>query len=168
MSEKAKKVCFAILPLAGEFEDVYHFGIQEAAHSRGYLCERIDQDAFAAGPILQTIIRRLVIADLVIVDLSEPNPNTYYELGIVHALGTPVIAIARSTERIPFDFRDQSVLVYRQIGELRQQLEREISEIEAHAPQTSPVLQAVPSLDRVPKSELNELERRFKETKVPA
>jgi hypothetical protein len=165
MTEKAKKVCFVILPFAGEFEDVYVFGILTAAKKLGYICERIDQDALTAGPILQTIIRRLFDADLVVADLSESNPNIYYELGIVHALGTPLIAIARKSERIPFDLRDQPVLFYRQIRELATLLERRILAIEKGAPSTSPVLQAIPSLDRVPRSELTELKQRLKDVR---
>ena len=41
---------------------------------------------FEAGNIREDMFQRLLLADLVIADISIPNPNVYYELGIRHAL----------------------------------------------------------------------------------
>lgn len=100
-------------------------------------------------------------ADLVIADLSESNPNIYYELGIVHALGTPLIVISRTQEHIPFDLRNLPILFYKSINALAKELKKRIPEVETHRQSVSPVLQAVPSLDRVPRSDLIDLERRL-------
>jgi nucleoside 2-deoxyribosyltransferase len=37
----------------------------------------------------------IATADLVIADLSGQNPNVFYEVGIAHTLGKPVLLLAR-------------------------------------------------------------------------
>lgn len=61
------------------------------------------------GEIIKGILTRVDIADLVVVNLTPkngpghpPSPNVFYELGLVHALGLPVIAVAQTGTNIPF------------------------------------------------------------------
>jgi hypothetical protein len=64
--------------------------IQDDLH---YLPIRADQDAGAL--IIKAMIERLAISDLVIADLTIPNANVYYEVGVRHAaqkLGCVLIA----------------------------------------------------------------------------
>ena len=49
----------------------------------GYLPIRADQDA--GSLIIQAMIERLAISDLVIADMTIPNANVYYEVGVRHA-----------------------------------------------------------------------------------
>jgi hypothetical protein len=64
--------------------------------------------------IIDSIYEYLDTADLVIVDISEPNSNVFYELGYIHGRGRSVIVIARTETipRIPFDVRGMSALFY--------------------------------------------------------
>ncbi len=50
--------------------------------------------------------------DLVIADLSGQNPNVFYEVGIAHTLGKPVLLLSQSIEDVPFDLRHRRVLPY--------------------------------------------------------
>jgi tetratricopeptide (TPR) repeat protein len=49
----------------------------------GFIPIRADQDAGAL--IIQTMIERLVISDLVLADMTISNANVYYEVGVRHA-----------------------------------------------------------------------------------
>jgi hypothetical protein len=40
---------------------------------------------------------------LVVVDISFHNPNVFYELALRHMMRLPIVQIARSLDRIPFD-----------------------------------------------------------------
>ncbi len=51
-------------------------------------------------------------ADLLVADLTGRNPNVFYEVGIGHALGKPVLLLAQSLDDIPFDLRHRRVLLY--------------------------------------------------------
>src|SRR5919198_3030536 len=49
----------------------------------GYRAVRADRDVGAL--IITQMIQRLAIADLVVADITLPNANVYYEVGIRHA-----------------------------------------------------------------------------------
>ncbi|MFP9137722.1 hypothetical protein ACLI1C_11115 [Devosia sp. XGJD_8] len=55
------------------------------------------------GLIDAQIIDRLLNAKLVIADLTFLNPNAFYEIGIRHVVGLPVIHMHLEGENIPFD-----------------------------------------------------------------
>nr|WP_295890663.1 hypothetical protein [uncultured Devosia sp.] len=55
------------------------------------------------GLIDAQIIDRLLKARLVVADLTFLNPNAFYEIGIRHVVGLPVIHMHREDQKIPFD-----------------------------------------------------------------
>ena len=66
-------------------------------------------DEWRDSEIVYGILNRLDIADLVIINLTPkagvkgaPSPNVYYEMGLLHALGIPVIYIAEQGTDISF------------------------------------------------------------------
>ena len=74
-------------------------------------CVRAD-DIFAPGPIINDILRSIQESDYIIADLTEQNPNVYYELGLAHASGKPVILITQNIDSLPFDLRHQRIIEY--------------------------------------------------------
>jgi hypothetical protein len=63
---------------------------------------RADEDN-QPGMITDKLINDLLESDLVIADLSEVNPNAFYELGIRHAAERPTIHMAAVGTKLPFD-----------------------------------------------------------------
>lgn len=55
------------------------------------------------GMITTQVIQRIIDFDLIVADLSERNPNVFYELAIRHAIKKPIVQIIRKGESIPFD-----------------------------------------------------------------
>lgn len=49
---------------------------------------------------------------LLFADLSGKNPNVFYELGLAHAAGKPVVFTAGQLEDVPFDLRHLRVIIY--------------------------------------------------------
>jgi len=73
-------------------------------------------DIFESGNIRFDMFRRLLTADLVVVDLSIRNANVYYELGIRHALrehGTVMIRCDMDADAFPFDLQTDRYFVYK-------------------------------------------------------
>ncbi len=67
-----------------------------------YNAIRADQDLGAM--IIKEMIERLTMADLVIADVSTPNPNVYYEIGVRHASKeTGCVMISADWSRQTFD-----------------------------------------------------------------
>ncbi|MCY4482640.1 MAG: hypothetical protein OXC12_07180 [Spirochaetaceae bacterium] len=69
-------------------------------------------DVFRPGIILQDIINSLLDADLVIAEVTPPNPNVFYELGYAHALAKPTVLLARRGGELPFDISGYRVIFY--------------------------------------------------------
>jgi tetratricopeptide (TPR) repeat protein len=68
-----------------DYNRVYKELIAPAIEAAGLSAFRADQEQ-AAGSILPDMFQELLIADLVVADLSIANPNVWYELGVRHAL----------------------------------------------------------------------------------
>jgi len=64
------------------------------------------------GVITVQVVQRIFDADLVIADLTDRNPNVYYELAIRHAARKPTIHIISRGQDIPFDVQDMRVVPY--------------------------------------------------------
>jgi hypothetical protein len=103
------KVCFVIAPI-GEPESetrkrsdqVLKHVIRPAAEKCGYTAVRADEIS-EPGLITSQVIQRVVNDDLVIADLTERNPNVFYELAIRHAIRKPLVQVIRKGETLPFD-----------------------------------------------------------------
>jgi len=61
----------------------------------GYRAVRADRDAGAL--IVSQMVQRLVLADLIVADVTLANANVYYEVGVRHAAG-PVGCVLTSAE----------------------------------------------------------------------
>ncbi|MBM4200100.1 MAG: DUF4071 domain-containing protein [Gammaproteobacteria bacterium] len=68
-----------------DFNRVYAEYIAPAVEAAGLSVFRADQET-RAGDILTDMFQELLVADLVVADLSIDNPNVWYELGVRHAL----------------------------------------------------------------------------------
>ena len=67
-----------------------------------YKVKRADEDA-DPGMIGDRVVSDIINADLVVADLTDLNPNAFYELGIRHSTEKPTIHIAKSGTALPFD-----------------------------------------------------------------
>ena len=102
----------------------------------GYEAIRADNIS-EPGPITDQVFRRLLEAPLVIAARSHYYPNVYYELGIRHVIGKPVIQIIEEGQRIPFDvsgLRTIEVVTerldHRSMEDSKEELRRQIRFIE--------------------------------------
>lgn len=68
-----------------DFNKVYEDYIKPALKDEGFEVFRADEER-RAGEIRADMFQELLLADLVIVDLTIDNPNVWYELGVRHAL----------------------------------------------------------------------------------
>ena len=91
------------------FDYVYRQIIRVAGATAGYEVIRIDE-VVEAGAITHQYLKEILEADVVLGDISLPNANVYYELGIRQAISTgSTILIAYEGSSIPFDLANQRV-----------------------------------------------------------
>lgn len=97
--------CFVIGPFTDAATATYKSIIQPTVIDAGLSCHRADE-MFTNRAIMSDIWQALCEARIVIADLSDKNPNVYYELGIAHTLGKDTILLSSKDEdRIPFDIQ---------------------------------------------------------------
>lgn len=104
-------LAFVIMPFGEGFDEVYTFFIAETLTAAGYEVVRAD-NVRAQQNILKDIVLGLARSDLVVADLTDSNPNVFYELGIAHGLRRPVILLAQRIDEVPFDLRSYRVISY--------------------------------------------------------
>lgn len=90
-----------MMPFAPIF-DLVRDKISEFCAASGFVCLRAD-DIWKNDTVIQDVYDLIVESNLVIFDLSQRNPNVFYEAGIAHALGKNTILITQSENDIPFD-----------------------------------------------------------------
>lgn len=120
------------MPFTKNYDVVFYDSICPAVKTIGYDCERSD-NPFRLGGIVKAIITKIFEADIIIADISNANPNVFYELGISHTVTNDVILICEKTEEpIPFDLKDFTIIFYdknsdRGILELRNKINNILS-----------------------------------------
>ena len=61
---------------------------------------------------MEEIWSAIALSEIVIADCTGRNPNVFYEIGLAHAIGVPVILITRSSDDVPFDLRQRRYIHY--------------------------------------------------------
>jgi DNA-binding transcriptional ArsR family regulator len=64
------------------------------------------------GLITNQIIEHLIEDDLVIADLTDLNPNVFYEVAVRHAARKPIVHLITKGQEIPFDVANMRAVLY--------------------------------------------------------
>ena len=110
--QNATRKCFVVMPFGNEdLQIVYEDVVRPVIDKCGLSCERGD-DVFGSNVIMDDIRVSIDTAAILVADLTGRNANVFYEVGIAHAIGKPVLLMAQSIEDVPFDLRHRRVLLY--------------------------------------------------------
>lgn len=105
--------CFVLMPF-GDYFDKYYSGVYEPAiRAAGMDPVRAD-GIFKSGQVIEQIWNGVQSSRVLLAELTGKNTNVFYELGLAHALGKPVILVASTIDDVPFDLRHLRVVVYDQ------------------------------------------------------
>lgn len=124
------QTCFIIQPFdGGQFDKRYKDIIEPAIKNLGLVPYRVDEDHSTIVPIenIEKGIRDSVIC---LADISEDNPNVWYELGYAFSANKHVILIcSKERTKFPFDIRHKSIITYskdslRDFTELQDKIEK--------------------------------------------
>jgi hypothetical protein len=104
------KKCFVIAPIGTidsptrkRSDKILKHIIRPVALECGY-AEPIRADQISTPGLITTqIIEHIVEDDMVIADLTESNPNVFYELAIRHAIRKPFVHLIEEGHKLPFD-----------------------------------------------------------------
>ena len=97
MSPTPRRICFMVMPFGKkktdaptgqgvaeiDFDALWDKAFKPAIEKLGYDSVRADQDV--GSLIINEMLERLYFSDLVLADMTIPNGNVYYEVGVRHA-----------------------------------------------------------------------------------
>jgi hypothetical protein len=142
-----------------DFEKI-HKELIKAALEEAEIAGDTTASVFEAGNIREDMFQRLLLADLVVADISIPNPNVYYELGIRHALRSRQTCMIRakvtkpreqrtSADEVPFDLKTDRYLEYDSANPAASipDLVRLLKHTKVSDRTDSPVFRSLPRLD---------------------
>src|SRR5262245_3188103 len=105
----AQKDVFVIMPFSStasrteqEWRDIYAYVFEPAAKAAGL---KADRAAVTTGSLIKSIVERLRNSYIVLADITDANPNVFYELGVRHSLSKRTIIVAQDTKHVPSDLR---------------------------------------------------------------
>ncbi len=138
-----------------DFDRIYEQAIKPAIQSLGLEVIRADEERM--GGIIHTpMYERLLLSEIVIADVSNQNPNVFYELGIRHcARPRSTILMFAKENQLPFDIRmlraipyelNQGIIEENEIENLKTTLIEKLKEaIKDYTSNDSPLFDLIPS-----------------------
>src|ERR1035438_2210812 len=109
---RPKKFVFVLMPFNKDFDDIYLYGIKQSCNDIQVYCERVDEQIFTES-ILDRVLNQISKADILIADMTDRNPNVFYEVGYAHGIGKKVILLTKNENDIPFDFKHFPHIIYK-------------------------------------------------------
>ncbi len=95
---------FVVMPFSEPWSDdvftkMFKLGIEDARFtvSRGDSIVRV-------GDLSTNVWQSITQAGLIVAEVSVPNPNVYYEIGLADALGKPIFLFKQENVNLPADF----------------------------------------------------------------
>ena len=123
---RSKPFVFVAMPFSAKFINVYELGIKPACEAAGADCARVDEQIFDEE-ILHRIYSQIESADLIIGEMTERNPNVYYEVGYAKGHNKNVLLITEKPDDTPFDLKAYRHVTYEgRIATLRVELEKNV------------------------------------------
>jgi len=119
--------CFVVMPIGtqiwgektiteDELRKKYDYIIKNAILQADSTLDVIRADEeLNPGSMSNDIFTKLMYSKYVIADITYPNPNVFYELGIRHAISSRTILIRESTaQKVPFDISHLRYIEYKE------------------------------------------------------
>lgn len=126
--------CMGIFRFTDKYYDLFDSLIYPLIQTHtGLICHDARSYYEAQAVKMDLIARMIEESNLVIIDISENNPNVFLEFGIAFSLKKPMIIICEESllkktwkKTIPFDLQGRELLIYKNNVDLRVKLGRHI------------------------------------------
>ncbi len=110
-SASEDKKCFHICPIGKadsvarkRSDQIFKHVVKATVEPLGYSATRADQ-VEESGTITSQIIDGLLSSEIVTADLTDHNPNVFYELALRHAFAKPFVQLVADEQILPFDIQ---------------------------------------------------------------
>lgn len=117
-------LCFCVLPFNQNRLEIFDEVIKPTLENEFKITVVRSGNIFTPNlNIMESIWTYINQAAFIIADLSDQNPNVFYELGICHTLGKPVITLCDESSyeddykgKLPFDISSINTIFYKNSG----------------------------------------------------
>ena len=100
-----KRRCFVVMPFRSELNFVYLYLAQYLEQHHNLAVSRGDTEVLTK-PLMDKIAASIATADVILGDVTGSNANVFFELGLAHAAGKPIIFLTQDDpETAPVDIR---------------------------------------------------------------
>lgn len=140
------KNIFVAMPFLKDFDDVWDkiVDVYDGLIKEGYQLDKSNKDGDRCMPnridktnevskdLIAKIKESIDKCDLVIADLTNANPNVYYEVGLAEAQGKECIFIydiRKQESKVHFDLTTMERVEYSSFGELKERLRKKLEEV---------------------------------------
>lgn len=118
---------FVAMPFSDDLKPIYDGPIKSACKSLRLSVERAD-DIFSVSGVMDDIRDAIYNAGVMVADCTGRNANVFYEIGIAHTMGKPVLLIAQDDADMPFDVYPIRHVKYSTTAAGLRRLERDLVE----------------------------------------
>lgn len=109
---KLGRVCFIVMPFRPELNFFFLYIQRHLQEKHGLQVRRGDTSVLTKA-LMAKIEAEIIDADLIVGDVTHPNPNVFYELGIARANRKPIIFLTQEEpEKAPVDLREFEFIKY--------------------------------------------------------
>ncbi|MFT8950151.1 MAG: hypothetical protein ABGA11_07245, partial [Liquorilactobacillus hordei] len=130
------KMVFCALPFNDERLEIFTEIIRPHLEKMQLSAFKVNDIKSITGNIMENIWTYINKSRFVIVDISDKNPNVFYELGICHTVGKDTIIICDEdsfrndyNSKFPFDISALNTIVYKNKGAGMDRLKQELTNI---------------------------------------
>lgn len=113
------RTCFVVSPIGSDETETRRRSDQVLKHIIRPVCKENDYEVIRVDKISdsdsinQTIIKYLKESELVITDLTDHNPNVFFESGYRLAIDKPMIQLISEDQQLPFDVSTTRTINYK-------------------------------------------------------
>lgn len=112
--QSSKKIigsCFVMMPFTESFENYYQ-QLYKPDIEKVNLEPMRTLDLFRPNVIVSDIWEMIQNSKALLAELTTRNANVFYELGLGHAIGKPIILISETMDDVPFDLQQLRIILY--------------------------------------------------------
>lgn len=102
---------FVAMPFKEPHESIWANHIKPVAESLG-LTAAPASDIFSAQAVMLDVWNAICASRAMIADCTGRNPNVFYEIGLAHVVGVPVVLVTQDKDDVPFDVADLRFIEY--------------------------------------------------------